>query len=547
MKKLFSVLLAVCTLLALAACNKKDSGDKIKPSTPANTIAFATYSYDKQISNIKPKGKFSTDFTVYMLKGETEGCQLVFYSDQDVKKIELATLSGENENISTEIFSMHRTHKISGKQYTDSAFPYAKAEISLNKKRSLSMLIEFTTTKDTPAGEYKYVFSLNDTSGKKSTTLATYNVTVHVWDIVLPEEKTFGTSVGINSYHIGRFYGGCGPDLYKQFYDMLLEHNMCAHTLPYDILDERADAYMSDPRVTSFCVPCNQDENPEEKILAYYNKLKSNPEWLKKAMFYPIDEPNDMEKLEKYKAHCERLKAIAPEIPVISPIYTNIKTGEGKDQIDFMDPYTDMWCPKLCLWDDSQSYDRFLDYKPEKTFAERMTEMQNEGDRMWSYVCNAPTAPYAQLFIDTDGVVHRLMMWQHYQRNIEGFLYWGSTAWGYKTPDMDYYKNIDPWKTSYNGVQDGNGNPVYGEGFLFYPGGLSLRMFEPISSIRMKILRDGIDDIEFFYLAEKVLGREWVMNYVNQATPDLTSYVSDSQFANIRIEMGNALEAALKK
>jgi hypothetical protein len=206
-----------------------------------------------------------------------------------------------------------------------------------------------------------------------------------------------------------------------------------------------------------------------------------------------------------------------------------------------------MWCPKLCLWDDSQSYDRFLDYKPEKTFAERMTEMQNEGDIMWSYVCNAPTAPYAQLFIDTDGVVHRLMMWQHYQRNIEGFLYWGSTAWGYKTPDMDYYKNIDPWKTSYNGVQDGNGNPVYGEGFLFYPGGLSLRMFEPISSIRMKILRDGIDDIEFFYLAEKVLGREWVMNYVNQATPDLTSYVSDSQFANIRIEMGNALEAALKK
>ena len=56
MKKLLSVLLATCTLLSLAACNKKESGDKIKPSTPANTIAFATYSYDKQISNIKPKG-----------------------------------------------------------------------------------------------------------------------------------------------------------------------------------------------------------------------------------------------------------------------------------------------------------------------------------------------------------------------------------------------------------------------------------------------------------------------------------------------------------
>ncbi len=542
MKKILALILVACTLLSIVACNKKE---KKEPVVPANIIAFATHSYDKYIANIKPKGSFSTDYTVYMLKGETEGCQVAIYSDQAVKKIELVNVSGENEFVTTELFAMDRTHPIKRKEHLDSTMPYGKFDVALEKNKIVPFLIEFETTAETPAGEYKYVFSINDASGKESKPLATYNVTVHVWDITLPEEKTFATSAGINTYHIGRFYGGCGPDLYKQYYDMLLDHNVCGHTLPYDILDERADAYMSDPRVTSFCVPCSSDV-AEEEIIAYYNKIKENPVWLSKAMFYPIDEPSTMEDLEKYKGHVERLKAIAPEIPIISPIYTNIQTGDKADQIDFMDPYTDMWCPKLCLWDEEQSYDRFLKYTPEKTFDERMAAFKADGDKMWSYVCNAPTSPYAQLFIDTDGIVHRLMMWQHYQRDIEGFLYWGTTSWGYKTKEMLTYKEIDPWKTSNNGVGDGNGNPVYGEGYLFYPGGLNFKMFEPISSLRMKILRDGIDDIEFFYLAEQVLGREWVMNYVNQATPSLTEYASKDQFAKIRIEMGNAVEAALK-
>ena len=545
MKKIIALVIVISTLVSMASC---DSGKKpdVKPSTPANVVSYATHSYNKIIANIKPKGTLSADYTVYMTRGETESCQLVIYSDQAAKKVELVTVSGDNESIETKFFSMNNTHKISGKQYTDSTFPYGKKDIALEKNKQLSFVIDFKTTADTPAGEYKYVFAVNDASGKKSVTLATYNVTVHVWDIVLPEEKTFATSAGINTYHIGRFYGGCGPALYKQFYDMLLEHNVCAHSLPYDILDPRADEYMSDPRVTSFVVPSHPDENSEEDIIAYYNKLKANPVWLKKAIFYPIDEPANEEELAKYREHCERLKRLAPEIPVISPIYTNIQMGEGKDQIDFMDPTTDLWCPKLCLWDDSQSYDPFLDYTPSKSFAERMAEMQSEGDKMWSYVCNDPIDPYAQLFINTAGVEQRLMMWQHYQRNIEGFLYWGTTAWGYKQKGQVTYNNIDPWETTFNGVRDGNGSPVHGEGFLFYPAGLDMRMFEPVSSIRMKILRDGIDDIELFYVAEDVLGKEWVMNYVNEATPTLTSYVTTEQFAKIRTEMGNAIEAALK-
>ena len=162
MKKIVSLLLIVCTLFSTVACD----GEKPekKPSVSANITAYATHTYNKIIANIKPKGKLSTDYTVYMTRGETEGCQIVIYSDQAAKKVELVTVSGENESITTEFFSMNNTHKISGKQYTDSTFPYGKKDISLEKNKSLSFVIDFKTTADTPAGEYKYVFAINDAS-----------------------------------------------------------------------------------------------------------------------------------------------------------------------------------------------------------------------------------------------------------------------------------------------------------------------------------------------------------------------------------------------
>ncbi len=538
MKRILSFLLVACTLFSVVACDKKE--EPKKPVAPANVISFATHSYDKIIANVKPEDGLSTDYTVYMTKGETEGCQLAVYSDVQYKKTSFVMTSGKNDGITTQIFSMENTHTIKKKEYTDSVVPYYGGRLRLEAKKTLPFMVEFKTTADTPAGDYKYVFTFNDTAENK--VLATFNVTVHVWDIVMPTEKTFATSVGLNSYHIGRF--DKTEDAYKKYYDMLLEHNLCAHRLPYSVLDERADAYMSDPRVTCFVVEQHPDENTDEDIIAYYNKIKSKPEWLKKAIFYPIDEPHTMEHLEEYKYQYERLKRLAPDIPIISPFYTNIKTGEGKDQVDFMAPYADLWCPKLCLWDDSQSYTPFLDYTPEKTFAERMAQMQADGDRMWSYVCNDPISPYAQLFINTDGVVHRLMMWQHYQRNIEGFLYWGATAWGYTKNDGKDVTTIDPWNDAYNGVTDGQGRAVYGEGFLFYPGS-KVGVSGPVASTRMKILRDGIDDIELFYLAETILGKEWVMERVNEATPTLTTYTSEENLYKLRKEIGDALEAAL--
>ena len=170
---------------------------------------------------------------------------------------------------------------------------------------------------------------------------------------------------------------------------------------------------------------------------------------------------------------------------------------------------------------------------------------------MWAYVCNDPNNPYAQLFLDTDGVVQRLMFWQCYQRDIEGFLYWSACWYQYKDGndpwDEDGGRMVleDPWESG-KSITDGDGIPVYGEGWLLYPGS-QVGFGGACSSIRAKIVRDGVDDIEMFYLAEKYLDNNWIMEKTREGTPTLTTYSSGDKYASLRIEIGNALEAAIKK
>lgn len=538
-RKITVFILAVLMIFNCFAC-ASGSGNGTQSTTEgekSEIIGWTEHSYTKLRADKDPDPadtSLTNKYTVYMSKGETEGCQLVLWSEDEYSGVMMRLKSGDNENLSYKLYIMDRTHTVKGKQYTDSAVLYSGAKTILNAEQTTPYIVEFTSTASTLAGDYEYVFEYLDSDGN---VYCDFEITVHVWDFELPVDKTFATAVGIDRYNIQRLNGACPDSVYKAYYDMLLEHNMSAYNLPYDILSDEADAYMSDPRVTSFVIPNTDDD---ELLVKYYNKVKSDPVWFEKAIIYPLDEPREIEHLVDLKARCERISRLCPGLKMVSPFYTNIQVGEGKDQVDHMTPYTNLWCPKLCMWDDSMSYSD-LDYTPSKSFAERMEEMENSGDTMWCYICNHPTSPYLNIWVDYPGIQARVLFWQQYQRGIDGFLYWQSTAWSYH----DYMG--DPWKSPYTGVKDGNGNPVYGEGYLFYPGRKIGLPMMPTASIRMKIMRDGIDDYEMFLLASEHLGKEYVMSVIERVTPTLTKVnVNDDQFADIRIQLGEALENAIK-
>lgn len=261
-------------------------------------ITWTTHTFDKILADAPAPKELKKEYTVYMMRGESEACQIVVRADVKGKKVTLTKTSGEGLGLS--LFSMERTHVINGTEYTDSAIPYDGQTIDLRIDRNVPFILDFKTETDTKAGDYAYTFAVTDENGE-SETIA---VTVHVWDIVYPEERTFATSVGIGRGYIG-FHdkrntdpdpGYCDEEHFIKYYDILLEHNLCGHVVPYGVMDDRADKYLSDPRVTSFTAALwGADDRTDEEVLAIYNKIKSNPVWHKKAFFYLYDEPHKPE------------------------------------------------------------------------------------------------------------------------------------------------------------------------------------------------------------------------------------------------------------
>ncbi len=555
MKKLLLILLAICTILSFTACTgklgarppKEPEGDtkpddnfvftppEIASKSDIAASAWVAHSFDKIAANGSVPESPSTSYRVYMTGGETEGCQVALRTESDCVLTLKCVYKYEN-SLDFKIYILDTSYNIDGQLLPDPAKPYNEGE-SFDAKagRTLPFIIEFESESDEKAGFYPFVFELRDASDK---TVAQYTLIVRVWDITLPEKRTYSSSVLISEKHIAEHYYGEGsevPDeVYINYYNMLLEHNMSAQQLPYDILDPRADAYMSDPRVTSFRVPHNVSD---ETLLEYYKKLKANTKWLHKAYFMPLGEPDTIEEIEQFCELSMHLQQLCPGIKVTSPIYTDIQIDPiGWDQINAMKGYCTLWCPKLCLWDDEISYGNH-DYEHSMTFEARMRKMMSEGYGVWTYISHTPSTPFTAMFVDQSGLSQRVLFWQQFQRGICGIIYWSSNAWS-------TFVKVDPWESLHTGLYDDDKNPVFGDGILFYPGEEITDI--PTVSLRMKIMRDGIDDMELLMLAAKTLGNKWVNERVNSVSSSLTSIeVTDEKFAQIRIEIGNALEKAL--
>lgn len=517
MKKILSlILVAVMLVSSLVSCKTNKDG---KTTTDNNgqtaelADAWVAHSYDKLRVDSR-KQSAGNDYTLYLAKRETEGFHIGFRPDENMI-VRFKAVSGDNDHISWKIYNVQEVLTVGRNKYVDPCMTFARLPVTGGE--TAVFFIEFTTTENTPAGDYEYEFAFTDS---KNNVYATITATVHVWDFAMPEQYTFETAVGLTNWV---------NDGKASFKEVLLEHNMSPYFNDFDILSPEADAYMSDPRVTSFRV---EDDVDDDVLVQYYEKLKTNSEWFEKAFFYVhgLDEP-DVEngRLALLEEKVERLNRLCPGIRIVCPFYKNDQVTPELDQIDFMSQYINLHCPKLNMWDEDQIYSAEQMEKYD-SFDERMEALQERGDTVWAYVCNIPVAPYFNVQVLDEGLNSRVLFWQMYQRDVEGFLYWAADAW-----------TEDPWHDL-----DSFGGGWHGDGILLYPE--TTANGAPYASIRLKIMRDGVDDIELLYIAEELFGREWVDAKVNSVTTSLTSIeVTNDEFAALRIEIGNAIEAELNK
>jgi hypothetical protein len=212
--------------------------------------------------------------------------------------------------------------------------------------------------------------------------------------------------------------------------------------------------------------------------------------WLDEAYVYWFDEP-DPKDYAFVNNGFAKLKAAAPDI--------NRMLTEQVEPALIGGP--NIWCPI------SNQYKH-----------EPAEQRREHSEKFWWYVCTGPKAPFCTLFIDHPGTELRVWLWQTWQRKIDGILVWETNYWtsGAAYPDrarpQNPYEDPMGWQSGYS-TPDGQkrawGN---GDGRFVYPpveaadAHPSQPVLEgPVDSIRWEMLRDGIEDYEYFVILRQLI------------------------------------------
>ena len=449
-------------------------------------------------------------YNIYVARNATEGCQMSVMSRNGSRKnMSVEVVNACDTEFNVELLREHYVD-CDGALFPDPVVPN-DTNFDLEEYKSVTFLINIVTNPGTKPGGYGVKVILRE----DGEICGEYNVWVTVWNFMIDHSNLMETAFGMEHQYLQKICPDDDVDLlYKKYYDFMLQrYHICAGFLPYDILDDRADEYMSNPAVTSFRVPY---DGKGETVTAYYNKLKTNPDWLKKAYYYVVDEPQEMADYKRIEEAYEFIEKYHPNHAQVVPFYKDPSDSDGTRAVDLLARHCKVWCPKISMFKDD-----FM--------GEFMLEREKLGDRTWWYYCWEPGLPYSNVFIDMDNFYHRTIAWQQYLYGINGMLYWS----------VNWWKHGSPWDVT---------TPVpelseycFGDGSLLYNGD-RVGIDGPVGSIRMEILRYGIEDHYMFSLAEKAFGREYIVNEISKITSSVYRYTDVHWMLDeVRREIGNKL------
>jgi hypothetical protein len=367
--------------------------------------------------------------------------------------------------------------------------------VDVPARQRQSFWITVTTRPDTPAGHYQGRLRVA-VEGQPPTYLP---LRVRVWNFELPLTPHLRTAFvlwgslrqflsGPPSPEIGGGAGGGGqPEAYERAYlhytRFLLRHRLSPITFRPPIPREGGgydlswmDRYLDvaeEEGYTTFNIADNGGvvgRKDADFIRAVADHLKATGRW-ERAYLYGQDEAPGEAAADLRDKYGALLQAV-PDLKIMQTGWSPREALQG---------FVKVWCPLTAGFDEAAC-----------------RAAQDRGEEVWWYVCIGPQRPYANFFVDYPALDHRILFWMNWKWNVSGFLYWGTDVWPKNDrPLAEYlaagYANWDP--NSYDGVN--------GDGYLLYPGPHD----EPLASVRLANIRDGIEDYEYFYRLRELAER----------------------------------------
>ena len=489
------------------------------PDEDASVDLWFDHITEKVYQNVTTSSGLYT-YVIHMAGNSIENCQFFLAPDSDrTFSVSLTDFTNSVGNtLRTEVLREHYVN-INGLMVPD-ALPPVEETVTVKGGNSQGFVIKVWTDTAEPAGLYTATLTVTDAENGK--VIKTANVYVNVYGFSLSDTTALSTSVGLGDWSVYSSYLNKGmedksyEELYKIYYDFLLENRLCAYRLPYQLTDGRVTDYLNNPRVNTFVINKISDNEAQA-----YDILKDHPEWLKKGYYYYVDEPTNTGLLNELVYYSERLAQNFPGYRQISPFFTNMAVGDG-DQIEFMKSYLSIWCTKIFAFtprDKSMvAGTQYMTTQAQDeaygTFEERMKALQAKDNELWLYFCWEPGQPYTNWLALGDGTEPIVSIWQCKMTGATGVLYWETAYW-----------NADPM----NDLTPLIGAAAHGDGVLLYSGA-AIGSYEPISSFRLENVRNGIQDYQLLTMLEEAAGTEVVDKLVAMVTTDVITYTNDDDY-----------------
>lgn len=494
--------LAGFTAALLASC--KDNGNE-----ESDRNVFILGSSEYLLRDEEPEYNGADELTASLAGNETESMQFVLNFDRDVTDVKVVVSelrSDSGDTLQTELFRQYyievktpTTEDFEKGWYPDALIPmydgsdggFANDKCDVPAGQNCGYWINVNAAPGQAAGEYTGLVSVSYAEAEETIEIP---VSVTVWDFSLPDETEGITCFGlwmdqVESYGRSQGYDDVDYAQLKVDYTMFLleKYRVCTTNAPYsiDTQTEEFAEYVSNPRVTQYCIPCSgsYDETtevyvPSEAAVRYVEILREEG-LLEKGVFYVSDEPADDPAVNARLAAINRaLKELCPECPNIVTTAPRYSCYGG---------IVDAWCG---LFDAESMYEENIRYR------------QSLGETVWWYGCVTPEYPYPNYQITNDLLNVRLISWMQKDYNISGNLFWSTTVMRKYLTGEEMYVDRDVW-TDPNAF---GSSP--GDGYLVYPGfegdGIVGRT-EPVPTIRLNNIRDGIEDYIYLELYEDKL------------------------------------------
>ncbi|RJS26993.1 hypothetical protein DRW03_00995 [Corallococcus sp. H22C18031201] len=346
--------------------------------------------------------------------------------------------------------------------------------------------------------------------------------TVEVQPFALPATSSLPNSFGISLYSISRAHG-LAPEsaeahaLLREYGQALLAHRVSAHGMGMDpppvhfekgraVVDWRAyDAEMapflegtalpSGARFTTTDVRDNKKASTDTEKVAYYRAFAEHFQqkgWAAQLFFYAKDEPKPAD-VPLVRAQSKRVRE-AGHIPVL---VTSPLDDALKGTADILAPTLNCFYPRP----GPQTCSTVLGVSA-------LRARLPSGTKVWwyqscnSHGCNGGPLPdaeadaayggWASYMVDHPAPLNRAMGVLAFESGVDGELYF-DTVFAYNT-------QRDVWSS----VFEFGGN---GDGTLFYPGTpgrVGGSRHQPVVSLRLKHLRDGLEDYEYLRLLARL-------------------------------------------